>query len=55
MSVAGRPAYIVDDGNEHAATVARLQREGRLTAIAALGVPLYGEPAQLTGMLYRIR
>ena len=54
MALAGRPIYILDDGNEQAGVVARLRREGRLAPVAALNVPLYGEPGQLTGMLYRI-
>lgn len=51
---AGKQAYILDDGNEHAAVVARLEGEGRLTRVRALKVPLYGDRSELTGMLYRI-
>ncbi len=50
----GKAAYILDDGNEHAAVVGRLQAEGRLAEIGAPGVPLYGDRERLSGVLYRV-
>ena len=55
MASAGRPVYILDDGNEQASTVARLRQEGRLETVRALDVPLYGDRDHLTGTLYRVR
>jgi len=55
MGREGRPVYLLDDGNEQAATVARLRQEGRLEAVRVLDVPLYGDRSQLSGMLYRVR
>lgn len=55
MAAAARPVYLLDDGNEHAAVVRRLAQEGRLEPVRALDVPLYGDPQELTGMLYRVR
>jgi hypothetical protein len=55
MAAASRPVYLLDDGNEHAAVVERLRGEGRLVALQALDVPLYGDRARLSGMLYRVR
>ena len=54
MARAGRPVYILDDGNEHAAVVARLLDEGRLAPVRVLSVPLYGDRQRLTGTLYRV-
>ncbi len=55
MARAGKPVYILDDGNEHAGVLARLGREGRLVPLRRFSVWLYGDPAHLTGMLYRVR
>lgn len=55
MAEAGRPVYMLDDGNEHAATVARLRQEGRLAPVRALDVPLYGDRERLSGVLYRVQ
>ena len=55
MAAAGRPVYLLDDGNEQAATVARLRQEGRLVPVERLSVPLYGDRDRLSGTLYRVR
>jgi len=55
MARAGRPVYIIDDGNEHAAHVEALAVEGRLEPVRKLSVPLYGDRERLSGMLYRVR
>jgi hypothetical protein len=55
MERAGRPVYIIDDGNEHAAHVEALAVEGRLEPVRKLSVPLYGDRQRLSGMLYRVR
>ncbi len=55
MEQAGRPVYIIDDGNEHAALVTSLAVEGRLEPVRKLTVPLYGDRERLSGTLYRVR
>jgi hypothetical protein len=55
MERAGRPVYIIDDGNEHAALVVSLMAEGRLEPVRKLTVPLYGDRERLSGTLYRLR
>ncbi len=55
MAASGRPAYVLEDGSEQDAALARLQAGGKLEPICALSVPLYGERDQLSGMLYRIK
>ncbi|MDI7275265.1 MAG: hypothetical protein QME94_04745 [Anaerolineae bacterium] len=54
MAEAGRPVYLIDDGNEHRAVVERLAAGGRLEPVCRLAVPLYGDRERLTGMLYRV-
>ncbi len=55
MQKAGKPVYFLEDGNEHAAVIQRLGQEGRLEPVRTLQVPIYGDPARLSGMLYRLR
>ncbi len=54
MAQAGRPVYLLDDGNEQAAALARLRGEGRLEPVRAFGVPVDRGPEPLTGALYRV-
>jgi len=54
MAGAGKPVYILDDGEEQTGVVERLRGQGRLEPVCALSVPLYGDPGILSGMLYRV-
>jgi hypothetical protein len=54
MLEAGHPVYLLDDGNEQVAVITRLRAEGRLQPVQRLGVPLWGDPQVLSGMLYRV-